>query len=270
MRQAERRGIDRAAIAGPDRVRLARDLHARPRRQRLGRDQRPAAGLRRRPPTRSSSRTRRASPATPWVRASRRSWRSRRWRPASCRRSPNFREPDPELGPLNLSSGGRLSGHLCSAAGRRLRLADRDDRCCAGPRRRTASAAAQRARLRLPDRRPGGLARLAGRVSGRERCPASRSYSTACGSPTTARSSAPAVPARPAEEPAVAALSSVTPATGSVPVHAPVPSAGTSAGSVPVPAAGPAGSSAGCRCRRARRRWLQRHEATGPGRTIRA
>ena len=36
MQQAERRGIDRQRDRGPDRVRLPRDLHARPRRQRVG------------------------------------------------------------------------------------------------------------------------------------------------------------------------------------------------------------------------------------------
>ena len=46
IRQAERRGVDRAKIAGQTHVRLARDLHAGPRRQRVGRDQRAPDGVR--------------------------------------------------------------------------------------------------------------------------------------------------------------------------------------------------------------------------------
>ena len=53
VRQAEARGESRHEIAPRDRLRLARDLHARPRRQRLGGDPRPARGLRRAPPTAS-------------------------------------------------------------------------------------------------------------------------------------------------------------------------------------------------------------------------
>ena len=39
---------------------------------------------------------------------------------------PNFKEPDPELGELNLSTGGAYPVRVRAASGRRLRLADRD------------------------------------------------------------------------------------------------------------------------------------------------
>ena len=45
--QAERRGVDRSAIAPADGLRLARDLHAGSGGQRIGRDQRAAPRLRR-------------------------------------------------------------------------------------------------------------------------------------------------------------------------------------------------------------------------------
>ena len=60
---------------------------------------------------------------------------------------PNYKEPDPDLGDLNLSAGRRLPGGLRAAAGRRLRLADRHVAAAphpgagrAAPRSRASSA----------------------------------------------------------------------------------------------------------------------------------
>ena len=90
--------------AGDD-VRLARDLHAGARRQRRGRDPRAAQGLRRgRRPHRD--REREGLHGTP---DGSRAGGRRRGQGARDRRRaavPNFRDPDPELGTLNLSRGG--------------------------------------------------------------------------------------------------------------------------------------------------------------------
>ena len=72
---------------------------------------------------------------------------------------PNFREVDPELGQLNLSKGGAYPVALRAAPGRRLRLADQHDRCCAGrPSADGRRRQRRRARLRAtgsPTGRPG-------------------------------------------------------------------------------------------------------------------
>ena len=49
---------------------------------------------------------------------------------------PNFKELDPELGTLNLSTRRRLPGELRAAPRRRLRLADRDDAAALDPHAR--------------------------------------------------------------------------------------------------------------------------------------
>ena len=95
LRQVESRGDRPPRHGSVDRVRLARDVHAGARWQRRRGDQRFAVDVRIRQRTRSSSRTPRASPATPWAPASRTSWRSRRWRRASCRPYPTSRSPIP-------------------------------------------------------------------------------------------------------------------------------------------------------------------------------
>ena len=72
VRSAERRfGLDRRAHGAGDGLHVARDVHAGPRRERVRRGRRPAAGVRGGGETRSSSRTPRGSPATPWASASR-------------------------------------------------------------------------------------------------------------------------------------------------------------------------------------------------------
>ena len=72
---------------------------------------------------------------------------------------PNFKEPDPELGELNLSQGGAYPVQLRAAPGRRLRLADRDVAAAVDADARRPAPRARRARLRLPDRRLGGWQR---------------------------------------------------------------------------------------------------------------
>ena len=97
---------------------------------------------------------------------------------------PNFKEPDPELGTLNLSTGGSLPGPVRAAAGRRIRLADRDDAAALDAGARRPPPPAGRTRLRVPDRRPGGLAALAGAGRRYGRPGSWRSCSTGCGSST--------------------------------------------------------------------------------------
>ena len=73
----------------------------------------------------------------------------------------NFREPDPELGPLNLSQGRRLPGRyaLRLAAGFGSQISMTAAALDAGADGRAGTA--RGARLRLPDRRRGGVAALA-------------------------------------------------------------------------------------------------------------
>ena len=145
-----------------DRLRLARDLHAGARRQRRPPRSTPCVRRSAPTPTRSSSPTPRASPATRWAPASRTSWPSRRSRPASCRRCRTSRSPTPSSAS---STCRRAAPTRCvTRCGWRPASARRSPcRCCAGPRCPTvAHRVAERARLRLPDRRPGGLAALAG------------------------------------------------------------------------------------------------------------
>ena len=74
---------------------------------------------------------------------------------------PNFKEPDPELGELNLSQGGtypvrhalRLAAGFGSQIAMSLLQVD--------PAARRSPPVAERARLRLPDHRPRGVAALA-------------------------------------------------------------------------------------------------------------
>ena len=74
---------------------------------------------------------------------------------------PNFKEPDPELGELNLSTGGALPGGVRAAAGRRLRVAGRDDSAALDADARPRAPLAGPARIPLPHRRPSRLAGLA-------------------------------------------------------------------------------------------------------------
>ena len=83
------------AIAARDDVRLARDVHAGPRRQRRRRDPRAAPGVRRRGrPDRHRQHQGLHRPRR-WAPASRTSSRSRRSRPGSCRQCPTSRRPTP-------------------------------------------------------------------------------------------------------------------------------------------------------------------------------
>ena len=59
----------------------------------------------------------------------------------------NFKEVDPELGPLNLSKGGALPGPVRAAAGRRLRLADQHDAAALGADADGTRPDARRARV---------------------------------------------------------------------------------------------------------------------------
>jgi hypothetical protein len=93
--------------------------------------------------TRSSSPTPRASPATPWVPASRTSSRSRPWRPASCRRCRTTRSPTPTSA-TSTCRGRELPGAVRAAPRGRLRLADRDVADCAGPDARRPAARTRR------------------------------------------------------------------------------------------------------------------------------
>ena len=54
----------------------------------------------------------------------------------------NFKEVDPELGPLNLSKGGAIPS-ICVTSGRRIRFTDQHDRCCVGFRPKTEFVAAR-------------------------------------------------------------------------------------------------------------------------------
>ena len=193
--QAEARGVRARRDRARDGVRLARDLHARARRQRRRRDPRAAPRVRRRTPTRSSSPTPRASPATRWASASRTSSRSRRWRPASCRRCRTSASPTPSSATLNLSNGGVVPGALRAAPGRRVRLADQHAAAALDAGRRRPPAQPRGARLRLPDRRPGGLDGVARGRQRRRRSRSSRSSQHRCASSTgDARGSRPAAP----------------------------------------------------------------------------
>ena len=133
------RGTEIAAETG---VRLARDLHARPRRQRRGGDPRAARRLRRATPTASSSPTPRASPGTRWASGSRTSSAVKALETGVVPPVPNFRDVDPDA--RRRSTCRRAASYpvryaLRLAAG--LRLADRD------------AAAALDARRRRPQRR---------------------------------------------------------------------------------------------------------------------
>ena len=71
---------------------------------------------------------------------------------------PNFREIDPELGAAEPVPGRRLPGHLRAPARGRFRLADRDGAAALDRVARWPTARAERTRLRLPRRRRGRLA----------------------------------------------------------------------------------------------------------------
>ena len=168
--QAEARGVSRREIAPETRVRLARDLHAGPRRQRRGGDPRAA----RRSSATTADRIVIANtkgftghPMGVGHRGRRRGQGARDR--ASCPPVPNFREVDPELGELNLSQGRHLPGPLRAAAGRRLRLADQHDAAALDAGAPTAAAATRRSSASTtgsPTARPGrGWLR---RVSGQD------------------------------------------------------------------------------------------------------
>ncbi len=145
MEQARAPGRGAAACAG-------RRSRARPCSSPTRRTRRPAVAA---PPPRSMRCARcsatgadriviantRASPAIRWASGWRTCWRSRRSRPASSPPVPNFRDPDPELGELNLSQGGaypiRYALRLAAGFGSQISM-----RCCAGRRSPTAAGAA--------------------------------------------------------------------------------------------------------------------------------
>ena len=119
---------------------------------------------------------------------------------------PNYKEPDPELGDLNLSQGGSYPVDYALAAGRRLRLADRDVAAALDPDAGRAAPRTQRARIRLPDRRPAGLAALARRHQRPPRGPARDRQPAGCGSSDDGPASdgpGRGTRARPAQYPAV-------------------------------------------------------------------
>ena len=74
----------------------------------------------------------------------------------------NFREIDPELGPLNLSRGGAYPVGLCAPPRRGLRLADRDDAAALDRLAGRPPPCADRPRFRLPGGRRRGVALVAG------------------------------------------------------------------------------------------------------------
>ena len=107
-----------------DGLRLPRDLYARARRQRICRDQRAAPGVRRRTPTpivitNTKGFTGHAMGAGMEEVVAVKALETGCVPPVA-----NFKEVDPELGPLNLSRGGYLSRGVRAASGRGLRLAD--------------------------------------------------------------------------------------------------------------------------------------------------
>ena len=103
--EAEGQGVDRREIAAQDGVRLARDLHAGPRRQRRGRDQRAAPGLRAGADqiviTNTKGFTGHAMGAGIEDVVALKALETGIVPPV-----PNYQEPDPDLGSLNLSTGG--------------------------------------------------------------------------------------------------------------------------------------------------------------------
>ena len=99
---------------------------------------------------------------------------------------PNYREPDPELGALNLSRGGAypITYALRLAAGFGSQIAMTLLRWIEPPDGRHHAPSELGYSYR--DRRPGGLADVAGQGSAVSRIRGSRSSSAGCASPTTA------------------------------------------------------------------------------------
>ena len=165
-RQAEARGVDRHAIARLDRLRLARDLHAGARGQRGRRDQRAAQRLRR--PGRLRGHHQHQGLHRPrhgrWHRGRRRDQGARdRGRPA--RAQLQGARPGARAG--STCRRRRLPGRLRAAAGGRFRLPDRHVAAALDPDARRPAPLAERARLRLPDRRRGRWQRWLARISAR-------------------------------------------------------------------------------------------------------
>jgi hypothetical protein len=190
--EAERVGNRPHAIARQDGVHLARDLHPGPWRQRRGRDQRPARGCFGADAdkiviTNTKGFTGHAMGAGIEDVVAIKALETGLVPPV-----PNYKEPDPDLGVLNLSRAA-YPVRVRPASGGRLRLAGRDDAHCAGPRCPTAAAAPPRARLRLPDRRPSRLAAVARLLAGRHGN-SLRSTTAGCGSSTPVRPPTPVVP----------------------------------------------------------------------------
>ena len=76
---------------------------------------------------------------------------------------PNFKEPDPDLGPLNLSIGGvypvRYALRLAAGFGSQISMID----AALGADPRRPAPEPRRPRIRRADRRPSGVAGVAGR-----------------------------------------------------------------------------------------------------------
>ena len=125
---AERRfGVDRDGDGPEDGVRLARDLHAGPRRQRRRRDHGAARRCSGPPPNRDHRREHQGLHRPPDGRRDRgRDRRQDPRAPGSCRRCPTSRSPTPTSGNLTLSKGGRYDVeyaiHLAAGFGSQIAL----------------------------------------------------------------------------------------------------------------------------------------------------
>ena len=153
------RRVARGDRAG-DRVRLARDLHARPRRQRRRRDPRAAPGLRRR---RGLDRDRQQQGHDRPPDGRRDRGRARRQGARDGRRAAGPELPRRRPGARAAQPLARrgVPDPLRAAPRRRLRLADQHDPAALDPAGRRPPPPRRRARLRLPDRRPADLDRVA-------------------------------------------------------------------------------------------------------------
>ena len=188
--EAEGRGVDRREIAPRTDVRLARDLHAGSRRAAPQRRSTRCAGSSGRRPARSSSPTPRASPGHAMGAGIEDVVALKALETGIVPPVPNYQEPDPDLGSLNLSRGGSTpwSTRCASPPGSGPRS---PCRCCGGPPSPTAGAA-----RRVSSATPTGSStrqRGSGGSTGSPVTPGAGSRSTtgACASSTPARPPSP-------------------------------------------------------------------------------